>query len=204
MQNVAALRMPRECSIRCHLEMWSLGVPYLEDVPCMGMVGKLWNILNRCVKVYSQMISLLFVFYQLVTMQVWWLMACACMLQWSDTKWFLQNWNITPAWLTFLAMLAIYRRQRIWSCQCPVNHMWMPMLGASRNHGNVEMAECVAKQILEMKPDNAAAYVLLCQTSMLLLATGISVRMLNSRERKKGWRSSWVTPGLKLIMRCIH
>jgi hypothetical protein len=60
------------------------------------------------------------------------------------------------------------------------------MLGASRNHGNVEMAECVAKQILEMKPDNAAAYVLLCQTSMLLLATGISVRMLNSRERKKG------------------
>jgi hypothetical protein len=46
--------------------------------------------------------------------------------------------------------------------------------------------------------------VLLCQTSMLLLATGISVRMLNSRERKKGWRSSWVTPGLKLIMRCIH
>ncbi len=35
------------------------------------------------------------------------------------------------------------------------------MLGASRIHGNVEMAECVAKQILEMEPDNAPAYVLL-------------------------------------------
>ncbi|CAK9264643.1 unnamed protein product [Sphagnum jensenii] len=26
-----------ECSTRCHLKMWSLGMPYLEDVPCMGM-----------------------------------------------------------------------------------------------------------------------------------------------------------------------
>jgi hypothetical protein len=26
-----------ECLIRCHLEMWFLGMPYLEDVPCMGM-----------------------------------------------------------------------------------------------------------------------------------------------------------------------
>jgi pentatricopeptide repeat protein len=40
-------------------------------------------------------------------------------------------------------------------------HMWMPMLGACKIHGNVEMAELVAKQILEMEPDNAAAYVLL-------------------------------------------
>jgi hypothetical protein len=37
----------------------------------------------------------------------------------------------------------------------------MPMLGACRIHGNVEMVERVAKQILEMEPDNAAAYVLL-------------------------------------------
>jgi len=35
-----------ECSTRCHLEMWLLGMPYLEDVPCMGMVGKLLNVLN--------------------------------------------------------------------------------------------------------------------------------------------------------------
>jgi hypothetical protein len=41
-------------STRWHHVMWSLGVPYFEDVPCMDMVRKLLNILNRCVKkVYS-------------------------------------------------------------------------------------------------------------------------------------------------------
>jgi len=38
---------------------------------------------------------------------------------------------------------------------------WMALLGACRIHGNVGMAERVAKQILEMEPENAAAYVLL-------------------------------------------
>jgi hypothetical protein len=41
MQSVGALRMLGECSTRCHLEMWLLGLAYLEGVPCMGMVGKL-------------------------------------------------------------------------------------------------------------------------------------------------------------------
>ncbi|KAH9540911.1 hypothetical protein CY35_14G031200 [Sphagnum magellanicum] len=38
---------------------------------------------------------------------------------------------------------------------------WRALLGTCRIHGNVEMAERVAKQILEMEPDNAAGYVLL-------------------------------------------
>ncbi len=38
---------------------------------------------------------------------------------------------------------------------------WMAFLGACRIHGNVEIAECVAKQILEMEPENAVSYVLL-------------------------------------------
>jgi pentatricopeptide repeat protein len=38
---------------------------------------------------------------------------------------------------------------------------WMALLGACRMHGNVEMAECVARRILEMEPDNAADYGLL-------------------------------------------
>jgi hypothetical protein len=33
----------------------------------------------------------------------------------------LAKWNISPAWLTFLVVLAIYRRQRIWSWKYPVN-----------------------------------------------------------------------------------
>jgi pentatricopeptide repeat protein len=40
---------------------------------------------QMCDKVYSQMISLLFVFCQLVAMQVWWMKACTVMLQWSQT-----------------------------------------------------------------------------------------------------------------------
>jgi len=40
---------------RYHLKKWSLGMSYLEDVPCMDMVRKLLNILNRCVKqVYNE------------------------------------------------------------------------------------------------------------------------------------------------------
>ncbi len=66
---------------------------------------------------------------------------------------------------------------------------WMALLSACRNHGNVEMAECIAKQILEMEHYNVAGYVPLC--------THISVRMLNSRERKKVQRNSWVIHGLK-------
>ncbi len=54
----------------------------LRDLPCMGMIRKLLYILNRSVKkVYSQMISPLFVFCQPVAMQVWCMKACAFMLQ---------------------------------------------------------------------------------------------------------------------------
>ncbi|CAM6035383.1 unnamed protein product [Sphagnum compactum] len=39
--------------------------------------------------------------------------------------------------------------------------VWMALLSACRIHGHVEMAERIAKRILEMEPDNAAVYVLL-------------------------------------------
>jgi hypothetical protein len=59
MQNAGAWRKLGECSSKCHLGMWSLGMPYLGDVPYMGIVKKFLTILNRCVKkVYYQMISL--------------------------------------------------------------------------------------------------------------------------------------------------
>ncbi len=35
---------------------------------------------------------------------------------------------------------------------------WMALLGACRIHGNVDMAECVARRSLGMEPDNAAHY----------------------------------------------
>ncbi len=121
--------------------------------------------------------------------------------------------NMTPAklehytctWLTFLSVLAIYRRQRIWWWQCLVKPQvaaWRALLSAWRINGNVQIAKHTAKQILEMEPENAGGYVLL-QTSKLLIATCMSVRVLNSRERKKVQRNSRVAPLLKWIMRCI-
>ncbi len=50
MLNLGAWRLLGERSTRCHLEMWSLGMPYLEDVRCTAMVRKLLNILNGCAK----------------------------------------------------------------------------------------------------------------------------------------------------------
>jgi pentatricopeptide repeat protein len=61
---------------------------------------------------------------------------------------------------------------------------WMALLDGCRIHGYMEMAEYIAKQILAM--DLKVLLVMYCcQTSMLLLAMGNSVRILNGRERKE-------------------
>ncbi len=61
--------------------------------------------------------------------------------------------------------------------------VWMPLVGACRICGNVEMAERVAKRILEMEPNNAAGYVLL---SNIYAATGNRLLCENvGRQRKE-------------------
>jgi pentatricopeptide repeat protein len=127
------------------------------------------------------------VFCQVVAMKVWWMKACGVMLQWSQSIQFLQIQNTTPAWLTFLTVLAIYRRQRIWSWKCPVNHMWV--LGWPCSALAEFMVMWRWQNMLQSEFLTWSLTVLLvmccCQTSMLLLATGTSVRMLYGRERKK-------------------
>ena len=44
----------------------------------------------------------------------------------------------------------------------PNSVVWGALLGACRVHKDAEMAEMVAKQILELEPENGAVYVLLC------------------------------------------
>ncbi len=62
---------------------------------------------------------------------------------------------------------------------------WMGLLGACRIHGNVEMAKRIAKRI--SKWSLKMLLVTWCyQTSMLLLVTGIFVRMLNDI----GWQEA--------------
>jgi pentatricopeptide repeat protein len=51
---------------------------------------------------------------------------------------------------------------------------WIALLGACRIHGNAEKQNVLGDEFLKWS------------LKMLLLATGISVRMLNIRERKKG------------------
>ncbi|KAH8964129.1 hypothetical protein BDL97_04G048000 [Sphagnum fallax] len=62
--------------------------------------------------------------------------------------------------------------------------VWMALLGSCRIHGNVEMAECVAKQVIELDPENAAGYVLLSNIYAAAGNRDLS-RMLNGRERKE-------------------
>jgi hypothetical protein len=60
----------------------------------------------------------------------------------------------------------------------------MALLGACRIHGNVEMGEHAAKQLLKLDLENATQLMCCYQRSMLLLAKGIFLRMLNGRKRK--------------------
>ncbi|CAK9227338.1 unnamed protein product [Sphagnum troendelagicum] len=68
---------------------------------------------------------------------------------------------------------------------------WMALLGACRIHGNVEMGERVAKQVLELEPENAAGYVLL---SNLYTATG-NRDLSKNIERQRKERSVKKHPG---------
>jgi hypothetical protein len=53
MQNVGALRRLGDCSIRCHLELWSLGLPWYWDMWNMGKGRKQLELFSqnatRCV-----------------------------------------------------------------------------------------------------------------------------------------------------------
>jgi len=73
MQDVGAWRMLGGHSTRCHHMMWS---PYLEEVPMLGHAGKeaLKQFDWMCERV-QPIESLLFVLYQLMAMQVWWMKA---------------------------------------------------------------------------------------------------------------------------------
>jgi hypothetical protein len=62
--------------------------------------------------------------------------------------------------------------------------MWKTLLGACIIHGNVAMGERVASMFLNWSL-KMLQFICCCQESMLLLAIGISVTMLNSRGKKK-------------------
>jgi pentatricopeptide repeat protein len=58
---------------------------------------------------------------------------------------------------------------------------WRALLGASRIHGNVEM-ECIAEQVPELEPENAAGYV---QLSNIYAAVGNKHLCENVKQQRK-------------------
>jgi hypothetical protein len=185
MPNVAALRMLGECSTSFHLEMWSLAMPSLEDVPCRGMARRFLNILNRCVKkVYSKMISLLFVFCQLVAMQVWWMEACASMLrQYDFCRIGILHLPGQPSWPYASHLQEAKYRFKAMPCK-PDATVWTALLSDFRimviwRWENVLLNGSLNQSLKMLQ-------VMCCyRASMLLVAIGNSVRMLNSRGRKE-------------------
>jgi hypothetical protein len=68
----------------------------------------------------------------------------------------------------------------------PKEAVWMGLLGICRIHGTVEIAECVAKQVLELEPKRAAGYVVLPDLSAASAGGNLDLSEdVNHRERKK-------------------
>ncbi len=81
------------------------------------------------------------------------------------------------------------------------------LLRACRIHGNVEMAECVAKRILELQPENASAYVLL---STIYPAAGNRCLYENVQQQiqeqclKKQSGCTWIEMKHEIRMFVVH
>ncbi|CAK9266173.1 unnamed protein product [Sphagnum jensenii] len=77
----------------------------------------------------------------------------------------------------------------------PHANTWKALLSACSFHGNVEMGEHVAKQILELEPENASGYVLL---SNIYAAAGNRhlwekvAQQRNERGEKKNLGRMWI------------
>jgi hypothetical protein len=81
--------------------------------------------------------------------------------------------------------------------------VWIALVGACRIHGNMEMGECIATQVLEMYPENPPGYVLL---SNIYTAAGKQDLRgdIQQQRKERGVKNSWVASGLTQVMRWIH
>ncbi len=81
------------------------------------------------------------------------------------------------------------------------------LLSTCRIHGNVEMAECAAKRILELQPENASAYVLL---STIYAGAGNRGLYENVQQQikeqclKKQSGCTWIEMNNEICMFVVH
>ncbi len=185
MQNVGAWSRLGECSTRCHHVMWSPGMPYLDDVKCMGMERKL--------KLFEQMCAegvkpddITFVCLLSACSHAGLVDEGMCCYASMVTDYMisakLEHYTCMVDLLGHAGHLQ-EAENMVMEVPCkPHVAAWMALLGACRICGNVEMAEHVAKRILEMKPNNAAGYVLL---SNIYAATGNRLLCENVEWQRK-------------------
>ncbi len=147
----------------------------------------LTDVWRRCTAKWFQ-----FSFCQLVGMHIWWMKACIVMLQQSQctcvsAKLEHYTYIIDISWQCWPSTGGKENDQG----GCPINHMWL--------HGRLFLVLVEFDMVmwrwenqflnwsLKMLP------IMCCyKKCKLLLATGISVRMLNSNKKKGAWRNSWV------------
>lgn len=80
----------------------------------------------------------------------------------------------------------------------PTDMVWQTLLGACRVHGDVKLGEKAAKEILSVRPDFSATYVLLSNTYLEKgsLEDGLTLRnVMRDRGVKKEPGFSWVSVG---------
>jgi hypothetical protein len=107
------------------------------------------------------MMSRLFVFYQLVAMQVWLMKECGSM---SETYMISAKVEHHAYMVDLLDRTGHLQEAEnmIKGMPCKSNaDVWRALLSACRIYSDVEMGEHAALQVLELDPENAAGYVLL-------------------------------------------
>eukprot|EP01018_Ginkgo_biloba_P009344 Gb_05356 [translate_table: standard] len=99
--------------------------------------------------------------------------------------------EITPIIEHYACMVDLLGRAGfLYEAECLINRMpikpavlvWRTLLGACRIHGNKELGKCAAEHILELEPQDAAAYVLL---SNIYAASGRWADVAKVRKKMK-------------------
>jgi hypothetical protein len=190
MQSAGAWKMLAECSTRCHLEMWPLGMPSLEDVPCMGIVLKHFEWMREEDKEALKHFEWTCEEDKEALKHFEWM--CEEGVQRDDITFVCLLSDCCHAGLVdegmrcYASMVTDYMisaklehytymvdllgcaghlqdtNNMVMAMPCkPHSAAWKALLGTCRIHGTAEMTERVTKKILEMEPDNATGYVLL-------------------------------------------
>ncbi len=163
MQNVGAWRMLGECPTRCHHIMWSLGT----ILGRCAMHGHWKGALKHFELIHEEGVQPNDITFVCL------LSACS-------------HAGLVDEGICYASMSAVYKifaKSEHYTCMVDLlghaGHLqeeenmikkmpcqphvaaWKALLGACRIQGNVEMAEHVARQVLELEPENAAGYVML-------------------------------------------